>query len=169
MPRLSTRDYCQRHQFLRRLWSESTVIFASLSAEQQWAVHDFYQPSKQLTEAELLEHRRTITESRPSLPNVASTYYQRLRRIYDTASTPSGMNRQLLHQSVSKQSRGASHSYDTQRGRRTIRVHAVVKPELDAKLLARLLLDMAVEAVRAEQAAAQQPQPSQDDELTNAA
>lgn len=68
MPRLTAQDYYRHYQALRRIWQERPELFARLTPEEQWQLHDYFQPSVELTEAVALEHRKSITKQQPSLP-----------------------------------------------------------------------------------------------------
>jgi len=67
MPRLSNALYYDRHRFLRSAWLEFDSLYTVLLVHHQWELHAYYQPSKRLTKAELLHHRRAITAKQPSL------------------------------------------------------------------------------------------------------
>ncbi|WP_157931080.1 hypothetical protein [Mycobacteroides abscessus] len=45
--------------------------FGYLSAQEQWDLHKYFLLTEHLSDVELLEHRRTITEEKPSLPQRA--------------------------------------------------------------------------------------------------
>jgi hypothetical protein len=46
-------------------------LFAELSPREQWQLHDFFRPSHESTDLELLAHRHRISAERPSLPHQA--------------------------------------------------------------------------------------------------
>lgn len=68
MSRLTNHHFIQTHHQLRRLWLHANYVYGHLTATEQWRLHDFFQPSMDLTAAELLAHRRRITAEQPNLP-----------------------------------------------------------------------------------------------------
>jgi hypothetical protein len=52
--------------------------FTCLSYNEQIELHDFYQPSKDWTNQEALEHRQLISQQQPSLPNRVGKHYARV-------------------------------------------------------------------------------------------
>lgn len=123
MPRLKKHHYVARHRWLRRLWLEHEARFGVLSPAEQWDVHAYYKPSYDLSESELLKHRRSITSERPTLPARASKVFKVL---VDPTADPSR----------------AAMVQTSESGRR-IRVTGVVRPEPDLEQLARALLMLA--------------------------
>ncbi len=71
MPRLTNMTYLATHDVLRRHWLEDQRDFTYLKGRDQSAVHAFYRPAYDLTDVELLAHRKAITLKHPSLPNRA--------------------------------------------------------------------------------------------------
>lgn len=130
MPRLTNQAYLQRHQQLRQLWLEAQRHYAQLPLDQQWLLHDYYQPSKPLTNDQLIVHRRSITKDRPSLPNAASKAYQRL------LAAPLPPPRPLP-----PQPRPPTRPLH-------IRVSAVVRPEPDTHRLALVVMEVAKQMMR---------------------
>jgi hypothetical protein len=127
VPRLSNAEYLKRHQVLKRAWFEfEGRHFAYLSSREQWDLHAYYQPSKDLTDEELLEHRRKIAKDELSLPARAGKAWANLVAGRDT---------------------GATRSFD---GKRWITLRAIVKPEIDVKLLSRALVELAKQEAQAE-------------------
>jgi hypothetical protein len=69
MPRLSTADYLLIRQMLYDIWHHRRGQgFQLISTNDQRSLHAFFRPSEDLTEAELLEHRQTVSNEQPSLP-----------------------------------------------------------------------------------------------------
>ena len=77
-PRLSNTQFLQAHRDLQRLWQHDRAAFAELTSAEQWQLHDFFRPSKDLTDEQLLNHRRVISQTRPSLPQQAGRALHRL-------------------------------------------------------------------------------------------
>lgn len=78
MPRLSHFVYLQHRLALRADWLAGGFAFVVLTAEEQWAIHDFYEPTLDLSEDELRELRRRVTREQPSLPQRAGKAYARI-------------------------------------------------------------------------------------------
>ena len=123
MPRLNNNTFIKRHLWLRRLWLEHQPRYGVLGPTEQWAIHDYYQPSHELSNTELLAHRAAISKERPALPAQASKAFKVL---IDPRTNP---NR--------------SATFDTDERGRTLRLTGVVNPEIDVEKLARVLLEMA--------------------------
>jgi hypothetical protein len=143
MPRLTDQSYLRIHHQLRRFWLNNYIGYADLSSMEQWSLHDYFQPSKDLTDAELLEHRAAITAERPSLPARAGKAYHTLIPIvvHWAARLPAARARALQ-----KPGRAP-------RGNRHITVKSVVRPEIATKALARALIQMATARAKAQAAA----------------
>jgi hypothetical protein len=71
MPRLTANDYLRTHDRLRKLWLQDEGVFAELSPTDQWLLHDFFMPSRERSDLELLMYRESVTTERPSLPHQA--------------------------------------------------------------------------------------------------
>lgn len=116
------------------MWQRYPSAFAILTPKAQWEVHDFYQPSKELTKEQLLAHRRQISRERPSLPAAAGKHFDILNDYFrsdrELPKTEPSLDR-------SESAQGA--------GNRQVRVRALVRPEPNLKLLASALVDLAIE------------------------
>lgn len=123
MARLTNQHYLLIHRQLRKAWLEVPHCISWLTPTEQWQLHDFFQPANQLTEVELLAHRRDITKRRPTLPSQAGRALAKLYRIAQTS--------QLI-----KQVTPIGHG-------RHIAVYGLVNPELDLEALAHILVDIA--------------------------
>ncbi len=143
VPRLTNRDYLADREFLVEAWKLFRGIFTAVSYNQQLELHAFYQPSRNLTAEEALVHRAKITRERPNLPQKAGKHF---KKVYQAASALSDRLDQEpaldLMQPV-KVPAG---------GRRHIRVVPLARPEPDLKILANLLLDLAEQELRDEEA-----------------
>jgi len=116
MPRLSDRDFYERHLLLKQVWQTYPEIFADLSFIQQRAIHDFFHPTQELSQIELRQIRRAITKADPKLPHRAGRAFQDLMHGTVLSSVPS---------------------------RSKIRVVALVRPEIDGAKLARAFIELA--------------------------
>jgi hypothetical protein len=146
MPRVSNQLYLERHRFLVKAWTDFQRLYSILPIEQQWQVHAYYQPSKELTDQQLLEHREKVTEERPELPAQAGKAFIRMYRAFRIAfeyadGDQQRFNAALLHLTDSRAKTAAPH------GKRRISVTALARPEPDLEVLARALVEMARERV----------------------
>jgi hypothetical protein len=62
MPRLTNQRYLLIHHQLRQVWIEDRSGFSWLRPAEQWQLHDYFRPSKDLTDAELFAHRAAISQ-----------------------------------------------------------------------------------------------------------
>jgi Mg-chelatase subunit ChlI len=133
MPRLTNHTYQQAHHRLKRYWRHAQPVFGRLTPTDQWQLHDYFQPTKSLTESQLVEHRAEIAVRRPALPAQAG---QALRKIDDAAAawaltharratTPVTITRRRTHQPSQ------------------VVVYGIVQPEVRAEDLLAVLLDIA--------------------------
>jgi hypothetical protein len=66
MPRLTNDRYYQCHQLLRQLWLKHEGRFGLLMPSQQWDVHDYYRPSEEIDQLELISTvERSVLSGRP--------------------------------------------------------------------------------------------------------
>ncbi len=135
MPRLTDTDYLRIRFLLRSNWFDKHAsYFQSLKATEQWDVHDFYAPTRDYTDGQALEHRRKLTRESPSLPHRAG---KALRQIERVVLRPRAEVLALQPDSA----------------KRGIRVHAVVRPEVDTHKLLRFLEQMGDQASERNRAA----------------
>lgn len=77
MPRLTSRDYLTRRQFLYKHWEEhDDVGFVDLPYQQQLDLYDYFAPSVAFTDREALTHRNEMTKAFPSLPQKGGRAYE---------------------------------------------------------------------------------------------
>lgn len=138
MPRLSNALYLERHRFLRVAWLEFDHLYSVLPMRQQWDLHAFYVPDKDLSDEQLLEHRGEITEQRPSLPASSGRSFEILNDAFRRAFEWAEGDDLRFRQAVGNLSRQAT---TKSTGKRQIRIRVVVRPEIDLQKLARALLD----------------------------
>ncbi|MDZ7914151.1 MAG: hypothetical protein U5O16_20300 [Rhodococcus sp. (in: high G+C Gram-positive bacteria)] len=98
-----------------------------MSPADQQLIHDFYRPSENLSDDELKQHRRHITVTNKSLANRAGKAYARFIRgeTYDALSTITSSGR-------------------------IVTIRPVLRPQPDAQLLAKALIQLAMEEAKAE-------------------
>jgi hypothetical protein len=141
MPRLSNELYIDRHRFLRKMWLECDELYSILEVNQQWEVHRFYQPSKELSEEELIAHRKAITKEQPGLPAVAGRHFALLYQSFRVAYAYADGDEMRFRSAISQMSRQRP---PHQTGKRQVWVRAVANPEPDLAKLASALIDLAL-------------------------
>jgi hypothetical protein len=135
MPRLSNPDFIKAHHRLKRYWEVAKgAPFSRLTTLEQWQLHDFFQPTKDLTDTELLTHRGAISQQRPALPSQAG---KAPVRIDEAAASWAVAQARRLGIPVPKPA--TRKKGDTQ----TIKIYGIVNPELDLQSLVELLVDIA--------------------------
>ncbi|BBZ30274.1 hypothetical protein MMAD_45690 [Mycolicibacterium madagascariense] len=100
-------------------------MFSYLNPTDQLDLHKYFQFASDKTEAELLDHRRNLDALDPSLPHRAGRAYAKLLR----------------------GERAPAHYAEMPNGRR-VSVRPVMKPEPDIKMLAKVLLRMALDDIK---------------------
>lgn len=123
MPRLTHTTYTLQHHQLRREWLDRHgLAFTMLSPTEQILIHDFYEPSKSLTDRQLKAHRDAITKIRPSLPHQAGKAFVRIAPFLDVVPAP-----------LPSPGRGKPYS---------VKVTSLVNPQIDPERMARILMDI---------------------------
>jgi hypothetical protein len=156
MPRVTSLEHYRRYQFLHTAWSGFSILYTLFPIEQQWQIHDFYQPSKDLTQDELLIHITRLKETRPALVNQVGKHVRLMMKVFHNVSKDlnvseadqtmalSAVIRQVAPAPISSVT--ASSSKD--RGRLSVR--AVARPEIDMKKLTRAFVMLAEEMIEKE-------------------
>lgn len=133
MPRLTDKEYLSRRDFLVDAWKLFPSIYSALSYNQQMELHAFFQPTKELTDEEAIEHRRTITTQHPSLPS-------RTGKSFKLAEAQAKrLQQQLEHESPQDPTKPVR--MPVPRGKQHITVYGLARPKVDVKELAEALLD----------------------------
>lgn len=145
MSHLADHEYLYLHHSLRVLWLHDNAVFGAVSPRGQWRVHAYLRPDEKLSDKALLEHRRRITEQRPSLPQQAG---RALARIHEDAAVRAVYRACVMRKHPKPRAKGQRTPMHTGAYRLTMRV--VVQPKPNLKQVARALLDLArePEAVR---------------------
>jgi hypothetical protein len=134
MPRLTSQRYIEIHCWLRNYWLEDAAPYVYLTPEEQWNLHEFFQPCKQLSDDELTVHREAVTRRFPSLPQRAGRALKKFEKATEVASL-----RQV--QSFNVQMKAGEYKRPASHGPITVR--SLAQPEVDTTELARLLWDIA--------------------------
>jgi hypothetical protein len=125
MPRLTNKQYLERHRVLRRIWLEDQGSFGVISYNRQMDAHIYYAPARDWSDDQMIKHRVKVTDQDAGLPQRASRDYLEIEEV-------------LKH--------AREHPAPVARipaGERKIRVTAIARPEIDAEKLAQALLDLA--------------------------
>ncbi len=127
MPRLTDKQYLKYRKYLRKLWLTRTGLYANLLPTQQWQIHEYFRPDEELTDKQLLAHRKDITAQYPSLPHQAGRTIKEFGQML-RAKAPS---------------RATKTTITNKRGQtNTIRTGSVVRPQIDIPMLARVLIEL---------------------------
>jgi hypothetical protein len=118
MPRLSTKQYLDLHNYLRHLWLEHKQIYSLLQPNQQWDLHEFFAPTEDLGPEQLLAHRKQAAAAASSLPQSAGRAFKELDLIMAGQKRP--------------------HTISVPAGRQGhLHAHPLVNPDIDYEKLAR--------------------------------
>lgn len=149
--------FLYRHRFLHMLWSADLKrAFLTMTYSQQRALHDFYRPAEDLTDAQLAAHLATITKDRPTLAPQAGKAYRKIERTFLHATEVADGDGKILHRLL-RQKEVKTVTAPDRRGRRIV-VSGLARPVLDTKAIARVILQVAKDQV-AREAAEAQPTP----------
>lgn len=130
MPRLTNLTYLANRQLLASHWAQDEYGWSNLSFEDQCTLHEYYQPSMDLTDDQAIGYRQAVTEKWPSLPQRAGKAYAEFTKaIAQLEATPPPPKRPAGRKRTNK-------SY-------VIRTEGLVRPDVDFDKLARVLLDIA--------------------------
>ena len=80
MPRLTNYGYLDLQHWLTSVWRDSRKSFGLLSLLEQRYLHDYFVPSWQLKDEDLLRYRAKIGAEQPNLPAVAGRAASRLQK-----------------------------------------------------------------------------------------
>jgi hypothetical protein len=121
MPRLTNSDFIKAHHRLKQYWLELDARpYSRLTALEQWQLHDYFQPTKRLSDSQLRRHRALATANRSALPQQAGRALTKI----DAAAA-------------------AAYSRSDPGDVQTVVAYGMVNPELDLQALADLLVDIA--------------------------
>ena len=131
MPRLTTLNYLHQRAALREEWQlRSGYGFVVLSPTEQFYIHDYFEPAKNLSPLDAVAHRKDVTTRRPSLPQQAGRAFARIRPFLNMKLDP-------------KPARPVSSRRTWNASSRRVRVFSQVKSELDPKAFAKIVIELA--------------------------
>jgi hypothetical protein len=131
MPRLTNKQYLERHRALRKIWLETDKFFGVVPYTQQMDVHIFYAPARDWSDEKMLEHRQKVQEFDDSLLQRASRGYLKIEAAYLAPVNESATMKVPV-------------------GEGTLRVTAIARPEVNSKQLASALLELERRQTRVE-------------------
>jgi hypothetical protein len=134
MTRLTNTTYLTQHHQLKTEWfSESGGAFIMLSPTEQWTLHSYYEFTKSITDKELLAHRAVVSKAQPSLPHRAG------KAIAKLATFTKRLEAYRTGPHTSTRKKGVPYK---------IRVLSQVNPDIDPKLMAKILIEAMKERSR---------------------
>ena len=108
-----------------------------LRPTEQWTLHSYYEFTKHMTDDELLTHRATVSKAQLSLPQSAGKAFAKLALFTKRLET----YRAMPHPNTRK--KGAPYE---------VRVLSQVNPDIDPKVMAKILVEIARERGREDRA-----------------
>jgi hypothetical protein len=131
MPRLTNRQYLERHRALRQIWLDSQKFFGVIPYKHQLDVHLFYAPARGWDADAMIEHRLKVQEYDSSLPQRASRGFAEIEGAYLAFVNDSGSQRAPV-------------------GEGNVRVTAIARPEPDGEKLAKIFLELGRQQIKQE-------------------
>jgi hypothetical protein len=131
MPRLTNKQYLERHRALRQIWLESQKFFGVVPYSQQLDAHIFYAPARDWSDEEMIEHRQKVQDADGSLPQRASRSYLKIEAAYLAPVNE-------------------SHSVKGPVGQGKVRVTAIARPQPNSAKLAKIFLELGRQQIKEE-------------------
>ena len=130
MPRITNSDYLAHRKNLSDNWKRSELGWSKLNFKDQCTLHEYYEPSMDLTDDQAITYRQAVTAKWPSLPHRAGKAYAEFTKVIARLeAAPPQQKRPPGRRRTNK-------SY-------AIRTEGLVRPDVDFDKLARVLLDIA--------------------------
>ncbi len=143
MTGLTFPTYRSHHHQLKQAWfTTNPYAFTLLSPTEQMALHDFYALTKSLTDADLKAHRESVSDADPSLPQRAGKAFAKIKPFLDNPPVPTQPIQWQRRQARPRRRRGEP------RPQRVLEVTSLVRPEMDAAKVAKVLLSLAKQLER---------------------
>lgn len=140
MPRLTNTTYLANRSTLGKYWHRNELGWSKLSFENQSTLHEYYEPSMDLTEDQAIAYRQAVTAKWPSLPHRADRAYAEYNKVIAQLEAAPPQPRRTPGR------RRTNKSY-------VIRTEALVRPDVDFDKLARVLLAIARDEAEKKKAA----------------
>jgi hypothetical protein len=134
MPHLTNTEYYKRYRLLNHLWQHFQDLYALLDPDEQYAIHNFYQPDRYtLSKADLIQLRKDIQATDRGLSARAARAYIKIAQAY----------RVVIEDNKKKDRKAAKVKPAKRRKLKGVSVRAVVRPEPDWDKFAYALLQYA--------------------------
>lgn len=140
MPRLTNATYLSHRKTLAEAWKAESPAWARLVYREQMDLHQFFAPSKTMSDSDAIAYRDAITKQQPGLPSQAGRAFAEFARVM-------AYYRKRREAPVVKTERPRRRRSDPQH----IVVAGLARPDIDFRALAKAILMMALEAQRREQ------------------
>ena len=136
------KHYLKVRNRLKRYWFKAQSVYSYLTPNEQWQLHDFYRPSEDLSEEQLIAHRAKITAARPSLPHQAVRALEKLDAAAANWAVKAVRPREPAPAPARRKGRG-------QREHNLV-IRSVVRPKIDTAKLSQAIILLARELAAAE-------------------
>lgn len=140
---VSDAEFVNRRRVLRSDWDSGGQALTYLELSEQWALHAAYQPTKESTEQQALADFREFERSTPEKAAEAAAAHDRY-----------GHARERVQQDVAR-AQAAKEAGIAPRKRprkeRNLSVRTLARPEPDVAALARVLVELAIKSVEADE------------------
>ncbi|MFG6279580.1 hypothetical protein [Microbacterium sp. 5K110] len=134
MPRLTNKTYLCNRSALGKFWRRSEHGWSKLSLEDQCTLHEYFEPTMDLTDDQAIAYRQAVTAEWPNLPQRAGKAYAQFTRVI------AQLEAEPPRLKTSPKSKHRRTPY-------IVRVEALARPDVDFDKLARALLAFAKEKV----------------------
>jgi hypothetical protein len=133
MTRLTNPTYFAQHHQLKTEWlSPGGGAFFMLTPKEQWELHTYFEFTRTLSDEELIAHRKSITDR--SLPQRAGRAFAKLLLFTNRLEKYQGQA--VRRPPIKSRKKGAPYK---------IRIVSEVNPDIDPKVLAKVLIEAARE------------------------
>lgn len=142
MPRVTNSEHYRRHQFLQMLWREPglDVFFSLIGTTAQWRLHDYYQPDKDLDEADFNRHRKAVDRDNPLLTHVVGKNFRTIESAFVVVSREFGVDQNQMCRAIA----AATSRSGRRTAARSSSVHvSVIANSPDPRRVARVFLRLA--------------------------
>lgn len=134
MPRLTDGTYLDIRHHLMTVWELRSDLLGNLAYFEQRDLHRFFAMSHEMYDDDALAYRREVTRQSSSLPSQAGRAYAKLERVIAEDRA-----RRATPATKTVRAKGSP------RLQRVVTVKGIAQPEIDARRVARLLVDLAVQ------------------------
>jgi hypothetical protein len=141
MTRIREGEQLGRRDLLVACWHYVPEVIDLLTPKEQWELHRFYVPSRDLTDDEFLDHMKQVSAPEPSLAQRVGKHYRLIFTVYKRYADQFGKTnfaaiRAGIIRDYARGNRDPSE-------KRQLVITPLVNPDIDYEKLARALLDLA--------------------------